>query len=241
MKANQIVNQPLAMGNGLGNIRKEWILSAIGAAGSIASSIFGGAQASKAAEAAERKQRISEAKEQAWYQRNYNQSYVDTAAGQNLIRRAKDFAKNNWRKASGAQAVAGGTDAATAIAKEAGNKMVGDTISNMAATDTARKAQVDAQHRQAEAKFAQMDMDRETTRAQNITNAASAASNALMSVGAAVEQASVKKPDLVGAGNNSKVVEYPQQATVPVGSLSDGHQPIYEDADTLKRLMQSAG
>lgn len=217
---------------------KMWIGAALGVAGGLASSLVGGLFSSSAAKEAERRQRQQEARERAWYERRYNEDYLDTAAGQNLVRRAKEYANEQWKKAVGAQAVAGGTDAATAQAKDAGNKMMGDTIANIAATDHARKAQVDNMHRQAEQNFAQMDVLREQQRAQNITNAAQAASNVMMSAGAATDQASAKPTNLQGGGNNSKVVEQPQQTTVPVGSLSDGHQPIYEDADTLKRLMQ---
>lgn len=187
--------------------RKEWIATAIGAVGGLASSLIGGSQASKAAEASLKRQRQLEAKEDAWYNRRYYEDYVDTAAGQNLVRRAKDFAKENWKKAAGAQAVSGGTAAATQMAKDAGNKMVGDTIANIAATDQQRKAQVDNMHRQAESQFAQMDMNREMQRAQNITNAAQAASNAMMSIGSAVDQASAKNTISSGGSNNSTEVQ----------------------------------
>ena len=129
---------------------KLWVISAIGAGVGLASSLIGGAKAAEAAREAEKKQKAQEARENAWYTRRYNEDYLDTAAGQNLVRRAKDYARENWKKAAGAQAVAGGTDAATAMAKEAGNRMVGDTIANIAAADSQRKANVDAQHRQAE-------------------------------------------------------------------------------------------
>lgn len=184
---------------------KLWIASAIGAGAGIATSIFGGMAASKAAKEAEKRQREAEAKEKSWYNRRYYEDYIDTAAGQNLVRRAKDYAKEQWKKAAGAQAVAGGTDAATQMAKDAGNKMVGDTIADIAATDQQRKAEVDKMHRQAEAQFAQMDMNREMQRAKNITNAAQSASNALMSVGSAVDQASAKTQNLQGSSNNSEI------------------------------------
>ena len=202
----KIVKQPLGMGNCFAPSRKEWIAAAIGAAAGIASSLIGGSQASKAAKEAEKRQRRQEAQEEAWYNRRYNEDYIDTKAGQNLVRRAKDFAKENWKKASGAQAVAGGTAAATAMAKEAGNKMMGDTIANIGANDENRKMQADNLHRQAQNQFAQMDMAREMQRAQNITNAAQGASNALMSVGSAVDQASTRSANLQGGNNNSKVV-----------------------------------
>jgi hypothetical protein len=203
----KIVNQPLGMGNCFAPSRKEWIAAALGAAAGIATSLFGGSQASKAAKEAEKRQRRQEAQEEAWYNRRYNEDYIDTKAGQNLVRRAKDFAKENWKKASGAQAVAGGTAAATAMAKEAGNKMMGDTIANIGANDENRKMRADNLHRQAQNQFAQMDMAREMQRAQNITNAAQSASNALMSVGSAVDQASTRSANLQGGGNNSKVVD----------------------------------
>lgn len=191
--------------------RKRWIAAAIGAAAGLASSLIGGAQASKAAREAERRQRQQEAEERAWYDRRYNEDYLDTAAGQNLVRRAKEYAKENWKKAQGAQAVGGGTDAATAMAKEQGNKMMGDTIANIAAADTEKKAQVDNLHMQNRAKFAQMDMDRANQKAANITAAAQQASNALISAGQAVEGVSgaKKAPSLTGQSNNSKGITSP--------------------------------
>lgn len=199
----KFVNQPLGMGNCFAPSRKEWVAAAIGAAAGIASSIFGGVSAANAAEEA-RKERIrAESKEQAWYNRRYYEDYLDTAAGQNLVRRAKDFAKESWRKAAGAKAVAGGTDAATATAKESGNKMMGDTIANIAAVDSQRKAQVDNMHMQNEQRFAQQRQAEQMQRAQNITNAAQSASNAMMSIGSAVDQASTRSANLQGGSNNS--------------------------------------
>ena len=186
-------------------MRKEWIATAIGAGVGVLSSILGGASASRAAKAAERRQRAMEAKEQAWYNRRYNEDYSDTAAGQNLIRRAKDYAKEQWKKAAGAQAVAGGTDAATQMAKDSGNKMVGDTIANIAATDQARKANVDNIHMQNQQNFAQMDMQREMNRSQAITDAASQASNAIMQAASAFE------PNLKGGSNKSVPVQTEQE------------------------------
>ncbi len=196
------VNQALGMGETFAPSRKEWIATAIGVVGGLASSLIGGAQASKAADEAEARQRRQEAAEEAWYRRRYNESYLDTAAGQNLVRRAKDYAREQWKKAQGAQAVAGGTDASVAMAKEAGNKMVGDTIANIAAADTQRKDNIDMMHHQSQQKFAQMDMARANQRAQNIANAASAASSAMMSAGAAIDSAGMKTKSITGNSNN---------------------------------------
>lgn len=178
----------------------------IGLAAGVVSSFVGGQKAAEAAEEALKAQRRAEAREDAWYRRRYNEDYADTAAGQNLLRRAKEFANSQWKKAEGAKAVGGGTEAGAAMAKEAGNKMMGDTVANIAATDQQRKAQVDNMHRSAQDRFAQMDMNRELTRAQNITTAAQNASNAMISAGAAIDsaktQANTGNTSLKGAGNN---------------------------------------
>ena len=199
-KMTKYVNKPLGMGCPLAPSRKEWIQLAMAGA-SLASSLFGGAKAAQAARAAENRQRAEEARESADYTRRRYQDYVDTAAGQNLVRRAKEYAKENWRKAAGAQAVAGGTASATQMAKDAGNKMIGDTIANIAATDQVRKDSADRQHDANRQRFAQMDMNREMQRAQNITNAAQNASNAMMTMAGAVEQAGNNNVNLGGGSN----------------------------------------
>lgn len=205
----KLVNRPLGIGYVYAPNKKEWIGAAIGAIGGLASSLIGGAASSSAAEAAERRQRQQEAKENAWYNRRYYEDYIDTAAGQNLVRRAKEFAKNQWKKAAGAQAVAGGTDASVAMAKEAGNRMMGDTIADIAAADLNRKQRVDEQHRAAEQQFAQNDINREMQRANNIKEAAQGASNAIFSAAGSLAEGATsasKAPNLAGASNNSKVV-----------------------------------
>ena len=200
MVTTRYINQDLGMIEGC-KAKPQWIATALGVAGGLASSLIGGNAAEQAAREAERRQRALENKENAWYTRRYNEDYLDTAAGQNLVRRAKDYARENWKKAAGAQAVAGGTDAATAMAKEAGNRMVGDTIANIAAADSQRKANVDAQHRQAERSFAKMDMQRANQRAANITNSAQNASNAMMNAGAAIDNTG----NLAGGSNKGVV------------------------------------
>jgi len=216
------VKKELGQGNCFAPQRKQWILTAATTAASLASSIFGGSKAAQAANAAERRQRKQEAQEDAWYRRRYNEDYSDTAAGQNLIRRAKEYANENWRKAAGAQAVAGGTATAAQMAKDAGNKMVGDTIADMAATDQQRKTHADDMHRQAQAQFAQMDMQREQQRAQNITTAAQNASNAIMQAGSALEgSTNLKGGDNKGTPLDPNVVS---TAKANMGKIGDGWQ-----------------
>lgn len=163
---------------------KPWVATAIGAALGVASSLWGGHKASQAAAKANRMIAAEKAENDAWFRRRYNEHYADTAAGQNLLRQAREYADKNWKRAQGASKVAGATAESAALAKEAGNKVVADTLSNVAAQDTARKDRVDAQHRSMNHQLTQQQVGVEQQRAANITNAAQQASNALITAGA---------------------------------------------------------
>ena len=163
------------------------ITTLIGAGLAVGSSLWGGYKASQAAKKANRQIANQRAANQAWFNRRYNEDYADTAAGQRLITQAKDYAKDNWKKAQGASRVGGATDESAAAAKEAGNKMVGNTISGIAAADTARKDRIDAQYRAMDNSLAQQQIAVEQNRAAQISQAASQASNAMMNAGAYID------------------------------------------------------
>ena len=163
------------------------IATLIGAGLAVGSSLWGGYKASQAAKKANRQIANQRAANQAWFNRRYNEDYADTAAGQRLITQAKDYAKDNWKKAQGASRVGGATDESAAAAKEAGNKMVGNTISGIAAADTARKDRIDSQYRSLDNSLTQQQIAVEQNRAAQISQAASQASNAMMNAGAYID------------------------------------------------------
>ena len=70
--------------------KKEWIATAAMLAGSVASSLFGANKAKKAARRAQAENQYRTNAEKAWYEKNYNTDYLDTKAGQNLMRRAQE-------------------------------------------------------------------------------------------------------------------------------------------------------
>ena len=159
--------------------RAEWVQVA-GLALGAASSILGGVSSAAAARRAERLRKEQDARNSAWFNRKYNESYIDTAAGRNAIRQATDFAKRQTQRAEGAAAVAGGTDAAVAQAKEGANKMIGDTIGNLAAQDTARKEGAEQTYMQQQEQSTAMQMQNQQMRANAIAQASQGASNALI-------------------------------------------------------------
>lgn len=188
MKWKSIINgAPLGSGDAISVVsggyaphRKEWIGLALAGA-SLATSIFGGIQSAKAQREAQRRQAEEKAKNDAWYSRRYNEHTIDTAAGQNMIRMAKEAARENWKKAEGAAAVGGASEAATAMAKESGNRMIGNTIAQIEAQDTARKDNVDAAYRARSAELSQQQIALDQQKAGNISQVAGGVSDALLS------------------------------------------------------------
>lgn len=163
--------------------KKEWVLGAASLALGVGSSLFGANKAKKAARRAQAENTYRTNAEKAWYDKNYNTDYLDTKAGQNLIRRAKEVQDEYVRKADGAAAVGGGTAASVAMAKEAANKAMGDTIANVAAQDTARKQHVEDAHLQNTQQLSRERQQIEQQKAQATSDAAQNASNAMFNFG----------------------------------------------------------
>lgn len=157
----------------------EWVSVALGALGA-GMSILGGVSSANAAKRAEELRQQQDARNAAWFNRKYNESYIDTAAGRNAIRQAIDYGKRQTQRAEGAAAVTGGTDAAVAQAKEGANKMVGDTIGQLAAQDTARKEQAEATYLGQQERSTAQQMANEKAKAAGIAQAAQGASNAMI-------------------------------------------------------------
>ena len=163
--------------------KKEWVLGAASLALGIGSSLFGANKAKKAARRAQAENQYRTNAEKAWYDKNYNTDYLDTKAGQNLMRRAQEVQDEYIRKADGAAAVGGGTAASVAQAKESANKAMGETIANIAAQDTSRKQHVEDAHLANTHQLSRERQQIEQQKAQATSDAAQNASNALFNFG----------------------------------------------------------
>lgn len=163
-----------------------WVQLALLAA-SVASSIYGAKKSSDAAKKQKAIEQSEKAKEDALLRRKRNEAYADTAAGQRLLTQAKEFNKENWKKAQGAAKVGGASDASVAMAKEQGNKMMANTLANMAASDTARQDKADYAQIESDRQYARTMANLEAQRAANTAAAASQASNAMMSAAASFD------------------------------------------------------
>ena len=199
--------------------KKEWVLGAASLALGIGSSLFGANKAKKAARRAQAENQYRTNAEKAWYDKNYNTDYLDTKAGQNLMRRAQEVQDEYIRKADGAAAVGGGTAASVAQAKESANKAMGDTIANIAAQDTSRKQYVEDAHLANTQQLSRERQQIEQQKAQNTSDAAQNASNALFNfgvnqLGSELEVAKTQNSSKLGgsasANDNKNVTQTPK-------------------------------
>lgn len=120
--------------------------SLIGAGLGVASSIFGGISARKARRKQERMLAQQEQENQAWYDRKYNEDPTKRADTVRLLTQMQEQIKNRNKAAKGRQAVMGGTEDSTTAVKEANNKTLADTTSQIVAANESRKDAIEGQY-----------------------------------------------------------------------------------------------
>lgn len=116
----------------------------LGTAAGLASGIFGGIKSAKAAKEQQKLINEQENKNDAWYNRNYYQNYMDSAEAQAAMKRVENTLKKQTQEARATAAVTGATPEAAIAQQQANNEILSDTATGLAAQSTARKANVDA-------------------------------------------------------------------------------------------------
>lgn len=120
----------------------------LGAVGGLASGIFGGIKSAKAAREQHRLINEQESKNNAWYNRNYYQNYMESAEAQAAMKRVENTLKKQNQEARATAAVMGSTPEAAVAQQQANNEILDNTATGLAAQATQRKMQVDAANQQ---------------------------------------------------------------------------------------------
>lgn len=120
----------------------------LGAVGGLASGIFGGIKSAKAAREQQRLISEQESKNNAWYNRNYYQNYMESAEAQAAMKRVENTLKKQNQEARATAAVMGSTPEAAVAQQQANNEILDNTATGLAAQATQRKTQVDAANQQ---------------------------------------------------------------------------------------------
>ena len=196
----------------------------IGAGLGLASSIAGGIANRKARRKQEQMIAQQQRENQAWYDRTYNADPTKRADTVRLLTQMQEQIKNRNKAAKGRQAVMGGTEDSTTAVKEANNKTLADTTSQIVAANDARKDNIEQQYMNRKNQLQNQQMGMEAEKAADTANAvagvAGTASNIAATIDSGAGKSKVARPDVVQptdvdmAKLNAKVGAAPTQQQV---------------------------
>lgn len=142
----------------------------IGVGLGLASSIAGGIANRKARRKQEQMLAQQQRENQAWYDRRYNEDPTKRADTVRLLTQMQEQIKNRNRAAKGRQAVMGGTEDSTTAVKEANNKTLADTTSQIVAANEARKDAIEQQYQQNKRSIQGQQMQMEAEKSADTAN-----------------------------------------------------------------------
>lgn len=172
----------------------------IGAGLGLASSIAGGIANRKTRKKQEQMLAQQQRDNQAWYDRKYNEDPTKRADTVRLLTQMQEQIKNRNRAAKGRQAVMGGTEDSTTAVKEANNKTLADTTSQIVAANEARKDNIEQQYQQNKRSIQGQQMQMEADKAAGTANVAAGVAGTAANIAATLDSGSSsktpKRPDV---------------------------------------------
>lgn len=197
----------------------------IGAGLGLASSIAGGIANRKARKKQEQMLAQQQRDNQAWYDRKYNEDPTKRADTVRLLTQMQEQIKNRNRAAKGRQAVMGGTEDSTTAVKEANNKTLADTTSQIVSANESRKDAIEQQYQQNKRSIQGQQMQMEAEKSADTANVVA---------GVAGTAANIAATLLDSGGGSSKAPKRPDVASptdtdmanldAKVGAIPNQHQ-----------------
>lgn len=159
----------------------------IGAGLSVASSIAGGIANRKARQKQEQMIAQQQRENQAWYDRTYNADPTKRADTVRLLTQMQEQIKNRNKAAKGRQAVMGGTEDSTTAVKEANNKTLADTTSQIVAANESRKDNIEQQYMNRKNQLQNQQMGLDAEKAADTANAVAGVAGTAANIAAAID------------------------------------------------------
>lgn len=192
------------------------VIGLIGAGVGLATQLYGAHKSAKEAKEQEAELVRQRAANEAWYNRNYYQDYLNTVKAQNALKQYRNAWAERTKEARARQAISGGTPEQAQAVAEAGGEAMGNMVGNLAAQGEANKQSIDAQ---------KLAMDNNLSQqAAQIAEARQTAASNLMSSGAsmltsglqAMGDASSKVYDVKGPDTTAPVGGIPAQSVADI-------------------------
>lgn len=204
----------------------------IGAGLGLASSIAGGIANRKARKKQEQMIAQQQRENQAWYDRTYNADPTKRADTVRLLTQMQEQIKNRNKAAKGRQAVMGGTEDSTTAVKEANNKTLADTTSQIVAANDARKDNIEQQYMNRKNQLQNQQMGLDAEKAADTANAVAGVAGTAANIAATID----------GGLGKSKVarpsVSSPTQADMDKLDAKVGATPTQQQvADDLNNMI----
>lgn len=159
----------------------------IGAGLGLASSIAGGIANRKARRKQEQMIAQQQRENQAWYDRTYNADPTKRADTVRLLTQMQEQIKNRNKAAKGRQSVMGGTDDSTTAVKEANNKTLADTTSQIVAANDARKDNIEQQYMNRKNQLNNQQMGIDAEKAADTANAVAGVAGTAANIAASLD------------------------------------------------------
>lgn len=159
----------------------------IGAGLGLASSIAGGIANRKARKKQEQMIAQQHRENQAWYDRTYNADPTKRADTVRLLTQMQEQIKNRNKAAKGRQAVMGGTEDSTTAVKEANNKTLADTTSQIVAANDARKDNIEQQYLNRKNQLQNQQMSIDAEKAADTANAVAGVAGTAANIAASLD------------------------------------------------------
>lgn len=159
----------------------------IGAGLSVASSIAGGIANRKARRKQEQMIAQQQRENQAWYDRTYNADPTKRADTVRLLTKMQEQIKNRNKAAKGRQAVMGGTEDSTTAVKEANNKTLADTTSQIVAANESRKDNIEQQYMNRKNQLQNQQMGLDAEKAADTANAVAGVAGTAANIAATID------------------------------------------------------
>lgn len=128
-----------------------------------------------------------EKENQAWYDRKYNEDPTKRADTVRLLTQMQEQIKNRNKAAKGRQAVMGGTEDSTTAVKEANNKTLADTTSQIVAANESRKDAIEGQYQARKDDILNKRMGLEAEKAADTANVAAGVAGTAANIAATID------------------------------------------------------
>lgn len=160
-----------------------------------------------------------EQENQAWYDRKYNEDPTKRADTVRLLTQMQEQIKNRNKAAKGRQAVIGGTEDSTTAVKEANNKTLADTTSQIVAANESRKDDIESQYQARKNAIQNKRMRLEAEKAAGAASVAAGVAGTAANIAATIDG---------GLGNSKASVSSPTQADMDKLDAKVGAAPTQQ-------------